>query len=82
MAVPVRLTFRGMEPSASSEEQVQKRADELAQFHSRIVACKVMLEEATRHRTRCFASGIVPCSCIVSGCSRCSVSRCGSMRPG
>jgi len=50
MVVPVRLSFRGMKPSASAEAQVQKRADELEQFHPRIVACKVMLEEATRRQ--------------------------------
>ena len=51
MPADLQISFRGMEPSPSTEAQVRKRAGELEQFSDRISVCRVVLEAAhRRHR--------------------------------
>jgi len=51
MPADVQISFRGMQASPAAEEQIRRKADELAQFSDRISACRVMLEAAhRRHR--------------------------------
>lgn len=51
MSIPTQITFRGMDPSDWIHEQIQKEADKLARFDSRIVKCRVTVE-APNHRHR------------------------------
>jgi ribosomal subunit interface protein len=48
MQVPVKITFRHMDPDSSAREQIEHRVEELEQFHDRITACQVVLEAAHR----------------------------------
>ncbi len=51
MQVPVRVTFRHMDPDTSAREQVERRVAELAQFHDRITSCQVVVAASNRrHR--------------------------------
>ena len=49
MPANIQITFRGMEPSPSSEAQARRRAEGLGQYSDRVTACRVMLEAAHRH---------------------------------
>ena len=49
MPIALQISFRGMDPSPSAENQVRERAAELEQFSDRINMCRVMLEAAHRH---------------------------------
>ncbi|MDH3319308.1 MAG: HPF/RaiA family ribosome-associated protein [Betaproteobacteria bacterium] len=52
MQLPVQVTYRGMESSAAIEEAVRERAAKLEQFHSRIVSCRVVIEQPARHKRK------------------------------
>jgi len=49
MQIPLRIVFRDMTPSAAVEARVRERVAELEQFHPRITACHVVVEEHHRH---------------------------------
>jgi cold shock CspA family protein/ribosome-associated translation inhibitor RaiA len=49
MQVPLQITMRGFEHSAALEADIRRHAEKLEQFHSRIVSCRVTVEEAHRH---------------------------------
>ena len=49
MQVPLRVTFRDMEPSPAIDERVRERAAALEQFCGDITACHVVVEEHHRH---------------------------------
>ncbi len=49
MQVPAQITFRHMEPSGSTEQQIRTRVEELERFYPRITACHVVLEAEHRH---------------------------------
>lgn len=49
MQVPLRVTFREMEPSAAVDDRVREKATWLEQFCDDITACHVVVEERHRH---------------------------------
>jgi len=49
MQVPLRVTFRNMEPSAAIEARLQERVDRLEHFYDRITSCHVVVEAPHRH---------------------------------
>ncbi|HEX9182976.1 MAG TPA: HPF/RaiA family ribosome-associated protein [Burkholderiales bacterium] len=50
MQLPVQITYRGMPSSAAIEEAVRDRVAKLEQFHSRIMSCRVVIEQPGRHK--------------------------------
>ena len=48
MQVPLRITFRHMDPSPALEAQIRQRAAELEQFSDRITACHVTVDSCHR----------------------------------
>src|SRR5262247_387817 len=52
MTIPLQITVLNVERSAALEERVVKMAEKLEKFHSRIVSCRVGIEELRRHRSR------------------------------
>jgi ribosomal subunit interface protein len=51
MQIPLQITFRDIEPSAAIEERIRQQVAKLEQFHSRISACRVVVEaHHRRHR--------------------------------
>jgi ribosome-associated translation inhibitor RaiA len=51
MRVPLQITVLNLPRSAALEARVRKMADSLEKFHSRIVSCRVSIEELRRHRS-------------------------------
>jgi ribosome-associated translation inhibitor RaiA len=49
MQVPLRVTFRGMEPSSALDQRIREKAACLEQFCDDITACHVIVEEQHRH---------------------------------
>jgi ribosomal subunit interface protein len=49
MALPVQITFNGMDPSEAIEERIRERIDELSRFYDRIESCRVVVESGHRH---------------------------------
>ena len=47
--VPLQITFRGMTHSDTLDSHLRRRADKLARFFDRIVACHVVVEVPHRH---------------------------------
>lgn len=52
MQVPLRIAFRGLEPSAAIETSVREHAERLDRFFDRITGCQVMVESEHRHHHR------------------------------
>lgn len=52
MQLPVQVTYRGMESSPAVEDAVREKAAKLEQFYPRIMSCRVVLEQAGRHKTK------------------------------
>jgi len=52
MQLPVQVTYRGMQSSAALEDAVREKAAKLEQFHPRLMSCRVVIEEAGRHKTK------------------------------
>ena len=52
MTIPLQITVLNVERSAALEARVIKMAEKLEKFHSRIVSCRVGIEELRRHRSR------------------------------
>lgn len=50
MQLPVQITYRGMASSAAIEDAVRDRVAKLEQFHSRIVSCRVVIEQPGKHK--------------------------------
>ena len=50
--IPLQITVLNVPRSAALESRVLKMAEKLEKFHSRIVSCRVGIEELRRHRTR------------------------------
>jgi ribosomal subunit interface protein len=51
MGVPLKITFRNMDPSPAVEAHIRERAEALERFFARIVACRVSVESSARqHR--------------------------------
>ena len=52
MLVPVQITHRDLKRSEAIDAYIHKRADKLARFAARIVACRVAIEAPHRHKQR------------------------------
>jgi ribosomal subunit interface protein len=50
MQIPLQITFRGMQRSPAVDAAVRDKAAKLEQFHSRIVSCRVVIEQPGRHQ--------------------------------
>ena len=50
MAIPVQITFRGLDVSPAVDEYVRKRAAKLATFFDRITHCRVAVEGPPHHK--------------------------------
>jgi ribosome-associated translation inhibitor RaiA len=51
MRVPLQITVLNLPRSAALEARVRKIAEKLEKFHTRIVSCRVSIEELRRHRS-------------------------------
>lgn len=49
MQIPLQVTFRHMEHSPALEAKIRERAAELEHFFPRIVGCRVVVEQESRH---------------------------------
>jgi ribosomal subunit interface protein len=49
MQVPLRIAFRGLDPSAAIETSVRRHAERLERFFDRITGCQVMIESEHHH---------------------------------
>ena len=52
MSIPLQITVLNVPRSAALEARVMKMTEKLEKFHSRIVSCRVSIEELRRHRSR------------------------------
>jgi ribosome-associated translation inhibitor RaiA/cold shock CspA family protein len=52
MQLPLQVTYRGMDSSAALDAAVREHAAKLEQFHPRLMSCRVVIEEAGRHKTK------------------------------
>ena len=50
MQTPLRITFRGMEPSPAVEARVREHVDRLERFHDGITGCHVIVAAPPAHR--------------------------------
>ena len=49
MQVPLQITFRNFPRSDAVETRIREKAAKLEEFHSRIISCRVIVEERHRH---------------------------------
>lgn len=49
MQVPLRITFHQMDTSAAVEEAINNKVEKLEQISKNIIACRVSVEESSRH---------------------------------
>ena len=52
MNVPIRITFRNMEPSKRMEDKITDRSAKLEKFARRIQSCDVVIEAPHKHRQK------------------------------
>lgn len=52
MQLPLQITFRHMDPSATLEAKVRERAEKLERFADHIMSCRVVLEAPHKHRNQ------------------------------
>jgi cold shock CspA family protein/ribosome-associated translation inhibitor RaiA len=50
MILPIQITFRNMESSATVERWIRRESLKLDEFYDRIMGCRVMVEIPSRHR--------------------------------
>jgi len=50
MEIPLKVTFRNMEPSPAIEANIQEKAAKLSAFYDDIMSCRVIVEAPHRHR--------------------------------
>lgn len=50
MTVPIKITFRNIEPSPAVETRVREHAEKLEQFDTRIHWCNVVIEATDKHK--------------------------------
>jgi ribosomal subunit interface protein len=50
MDLPLQITWRGMAHSEALDEAIREKAAKLQQFHERIVRCRVVIEQPSRHK--------------------------------
>lgn len=49
MQVPIQITFRNIPRSDALDEHIRQKAEKLEEFHSRIISCRVTVEELRKH---------------------------------
>ena len=49
MKIPLKITFRNMEPSKAIEDNIREKAAKLDSFYDRIMSCRVTVEAPHRH---------------------------------
>jgi ribosomal subunit interface protein len=52
MQRPLRITFRGMEPSAAIESRIREKASDLERYYDRITSCEVTIESPHQHQQK------------------------------
>jgi ribosomal subunit interface protein len=52
MQRPLRITFRGMEPSPAIESRVREKAADLERYYDRITSCEVTVESPHQHQQK------------------------------
>jgi ribosomal subunit interface protein len=50
MQIPLRITFRQLQPSPAVEARVREYVERLERFHQRITGCQVIVEAPAAHR--------------------------------
>ncbi len=50
MQIPLKITFRGLDPSDAVRAKIEERVGRLERFHTRITGCRVVVETADKHR--------------------------------
>lgn len=50
MQVPIQITFHHIPRSAELEAHIREKAAKLEEFHSRIISCRVTVEELGKHQ--------------------------------
>src|SRR5690606_4906914 len=53
MNVPLKVVFRGMDPSPALEHEIRERVEKLVRFHQKVTSCHVAVE-APRHKGAVF----------------------------
>lgn len=52
MQIPTQITFRHMRASPSLEAKIRTRVDHLGRFHPRIIGCRVVVDQVSRHHAQ------------------------------
>ena len=52
METPLEIVFQGMGSSFAIEERIRKEAEKLERYHSRITACRVVIEAPHRRHEK------------------------------
>ena len=52
MEKPLRMSFRGLEPTEAIKEAIQERANKLETFYDKILGCEVMVEVPHRRHSQ------------------------------
>ncbi len=50
MQIPIQITFRDVPRSDALEAHIRQKAEKLDEFHSRIISCRVSVEELGKHQ--------------------------------
>jgi len=50
MQLPLQITLRNIAPSDALDAAIREKTAKLEQFHSKIVSCRVVVEQADRHK--------------------------------
>lgn len=49
-AIPLQITFRGMDPTEAIEANIREKAEKLDRFSDHIMSCRVVIEAPHRHQ--------------------------------
>jgi cold shock CspA family protein/ribosome-associated translation inhibitor RaiA len=52
MQIPLKITFRGLEPSAAIEDRIRRKAAKLEKFRGTVTRCQVIVEAPHRHHRK------------------------------
>ncbi len=50
--MPIKITFKNMQPSAAAEERIRAAADKLRSFYAKMTDCQVVIEAPHRHHRK------------------------------
>jgi ribosome-associated translation inhibitor RaiA len=50
--LPIRITFRNMDPSPTLEGKIREKAAKLERFHGRVTDCRISVEAPHRHHQK------------------------------